>query len=122
MEERRERIQEYLISLGIRPHLRGFEILSDMIFLWMRERDILGEMPRISDLYEALQRKYKSSRPALQQLIAIAIFAMYEAIGKARVEEIFGPPSRLDARRIRTVEFVATVAHIVGVKERSEKG
>lgn len=94
MEGRRERIQDYLISLGIRPHLRGFDVLTELIWLWMRERDILDEMPRMSDLYEAVQRKFGSNRTALQSVIAVALFEMYDAIGAERVEEIFGPTGK----------------------------
>ena len=120
MEKRRERIQNYLISLGIRPTLAGFTALVEMIWLWMREQDENRELPRICDLYDNIAIKTGSYRSRVERSVRLAVEKMYEVLDEKDVVRIFGAARKKKDGMLTNGEFVATVALMVAREERKD--
>jgi two-component system response regulator (stage 0 sporulation protein A) len=117
MKPRRDRIEDKLLALGVRPNLLGFGCLVDAVEIWM-ERGRSREITKV--LYPEIADRRGTTGSRVERAIRHAIEMAADCCGYEDMMEILGTTTTPEKGKLTNGEFIATLALLVAREERAE--
>lgn len=117
MKPRRDRIEDKLLSLGVKPNLLGFRYSVDAVEIWM-ERG--GDMSMTKELYPEVAAKRGTTPSRVELAIRHAIEIAADCTSYEDMAAILGTTTSMNKGKLTNGEFIAALALLVEREERAE--
>ena len=103
-----EKISEIFISIGIPPHIKGYNYLREGIKMTIEEPYIINSVTK--ELYPSIAKKYETTPSKVERAIRHAIEVAWNRGRIEAINAIFGSRIYLGAEKPTNSEFIALVA------------
>ena len=118
MKTKRERIEDKLLALGIKPNLYGFRYLVDAVEIWQES----GGVPSITkDIYPEIAAKHGATGSRVERAIRNAIESAYDSCDYEDIATLLGTKANMNKGELTNGEFIATLALKVAREERRDR-
>ena len=103
-----EKISEIFISIGIPPHIKGYNYLREGIKMTIENPYIINSVTK--ELYPSIAKKFDTTASKVERAIRHAIEVAWNRGRIEAVNAIFGARIYLGAEKPTNSEFIALVA------------
>ena len=103
-----EKISEIFISIGIPPHIKGYNYLREGIKMTIEQPYIINSVTK--ELYPSISKKFSTSPSKVERAIRHAIEVAWNRGRIDAINAIFGPRIYLGSEKPTNSEFIALVA------------
>ena len=117
MKTRKQRIEDKLLSLGVRPNLSGFAGAATVTRLWMEAQDNGDSCPRICAIYHDAAMELNTTASRLERSIRHAIEIVFDSCTAEDLAERFVSPTSMRKGKYTNSDFVSMLALLVRREE-----
>ena len=109
-----EEITDFLLSIGMPSHIKGFHYVRYAIQLAVQDFTITGAITK--QLYPAVAKRFETTNSRAERAIRHAIESIWARGDVAKYEEVLGKSINLYDGKPTNSEFVASVADHIRLK------
>ena len=114
---RRDRAEDMLLALGVKPNLKGFHYLVDAVDIYINHK---GDLSITKELYPEIARKHNTTRDRVERSIRHAIELTADCTPYGEMERFFGTTTNMNKGKLTNSEFLSVFALKLAREERGD--
>ena len=112
---RKNRAEDMLLALGVKPNLKGFHYLVDAVDIYLNHK---GDLSITKGLYPEIARKHNTTGSRVERSIRHAIELTADCNPYGEMERFFGTTTNMNKGKLTNSEFISVFALRLAREER----